>query len=298
MTHEVGRQHHQPFDSIRHVDEDGREYWLARELARVLDYSEFRHFVPVVDRAMEACRNSGHAPKDHFEDILEMVEIGSGAKRQIRDIRLSRYACYLVVQNGDPSKPVSRAMPFSTSTSGWSATTSFRRSPRVNRLHEQKKYGLLIDYRGILRALDTAISKYQNLANRTQGGYGNRSAHYSLTETARLTSRILIHVHPGGEIEIEAPPDGNPSLIRVAIQKRARWIFDNLDAAKEACAYATPREYVGGETHFYLGRRYRLEVRQVRNESAVKLVGGALRVTTPVAGRATFGRHVTASTMS
>lgn len=123
--------------------------------------------------------------------------------------------------------------------------------------------------------------------------YGDRSAHYSLTETARLTSRILIHVHPGGKIEIEAPPDGNPSLIRAAIQKRARWIFDNLDAANDACAYASPREYVGGETHFYLGRRYRLAVRQARNKPDVKLVGGVIRIATPAADRATVKRLLT-----
>jgi len=77
-----------------------------KQLAKVLEYSEYRHFQPVIERAKDACRNSGHPVDDHFEDILDMVEIGSGAKRQIADIRLSRYACYLIVQNGDPSKPV------------------------------------------------------------------------------------------------------------------------------------------------------------------------------------------------
>lgn len=98
--------HHATFESIRKLDEDGNEYWLARQLSRVLEYSEYRHFLPVIERAREACRNSGRDSADHFEDILDMVEIGSGAKRQVEDVRLSRYACYLIVQNGDPSKPV------------------------------------------------------------------------------------------------------------------------------------------------------------------------------------------------
>lgn len=102
----VAAQHHQTFESIRHEDELGREFWLARQLAGVLEYSQYRHFVPVVDRAREACRNSGQAADNHFEDVLTMVEIGSGARREIEDCRLSRYACYLIVQNGDPSKPV------------------------------------------------------------------------------------------------------------------------------------------------------------------------------------------------
>jgi len=102
----IARQHHASFEGIRHLDEAGNEYWLARQLARVLDYSQYRHFLPVLERAQEACRNSGQRVEDHMEDILTMVEIGSGARREVEDVRLSRYACYLIVQNGDPSKPV------------------------------------------------------------------------------------------------------------------------------------------------------------------------------------------------
>ena len=102
----IDDQHHQTFEGIRQFDTEGNEYWTARQLARVLEYSEYRHFLPVIDRAREACRNSGHPEADHFEDVLDMVEIGSGAKRQVADVHLSRYACYLIVQNGDPSKPV------------------------------------------------------------------------------------------------------------------------------------------------------------------------------------------------
>ena len=102
----IEKQHHATFEGIRHVDEDGNEFWLARPLAKVLDYSEYRHFLPVIERAREACNNSGQVAVDHFEDVLEMVDIGSGARRQLPDVRLSRYACYLIVQNGDPGKPV------------------------------------------------------------------------------------------------------------------------------------------------------------------------------------------------
>jgi len=102
----IVEQHHETFESIRQFDAEGNEFWIARQLAKVLEYSEYRHFQPVIERAKESCRNSGHAVEDHFEDVLDMVDIGSGAKRQIADIRLSRYACYLTVQNGDPSKSV------------------------------------------------------------------------------------------------------------------------------------------------------------------------------------------------
>lgn len=98
--------HHATFENIRHLDKSGYEYWLARELAVVLEYSQYRHFLPVIDKAKNACITSGQMLENHVEDVLTMVEIGSGAKRELRDIRLSRYACYLIVQNGDPSKTV------------------------------------------------------------------------------------------------------------------------------------------------------------------------------------------------
>lgn len=104
-TH-INQQYKITFDSIRHQDESGHEYWRARQLAKVLEYSEYRHFLPVITRAKAACRNSGQNDVDHFEDVLDMVDIGSGAQRPVEDVRLSRYACYLIVQNGDPSKPI------------------------------------------------------------------------------------------------------------------------------------------------------------------------------------------------
>lgn len=106
VARSIAEHHRKTFDGIRQADEVGNEFWLARQLATVLEYSQYRHFQPVIERAKEACRNSGQAISDHFEDVLTMVEIGSGARREIEDCRLSRYACYLTVQNGDPSKPV------------------------------------------------------------------------------------------------------------------------------------------------------------------------------------------------
>ena len=99
-------KHHQTFGDIKETNEKGMEFWTARKLSKILEYSEYRHFLPVIEKAKEACRNSGHDVWDHFEDFLGMVEIGSGARREFPDIRLSRYACYLIVQNGDPTKPI------------------------------------------------------------------------------------------------------------------------------------------------------------------------------------------------
>ncbi len=94
------------FEQIKETDENGNEFWGARKLSKILEYSEFRHFLPVIERAKEACLNSEQNIEDHFEDYLEMVSIGSGANRNMESIILSRFACYLIVQNADPSKEV------------------------------------------------------------------------------------------------------------------------------------------------------------------------------------------------
>lgn len=94
------------FEQIKETDENGNEFWGARKLSKILEYSEFRHFLPVIERAKEACLNSEQNIEDHFEDYLEMVSIGSGANRNMESIKLSRFACYLIVQNADPSKEV------------------------------------------------------------------------------------------------------------------------------------------------------------------------------------------------
>ena len=79
----IEKRHHSTFEQIKEQANDGKEFWTARKLSKVLDYSEYRHFLPVIDRAKDACRNSGHNIADHFEDFLGMVEIGSGAKRKL-----------------------------------------------------------------------------------------------------------------------------------------------------------------------------------------------------------------------
>ena len=103
---DLAKYSEQTFESIKHVNEYGEEYWLARELQLVLEYTQWRRFSDAIDRAKLACKNSGFAVEDHFADVGKMVDIGSGAERQIDDVMLSRYACYLIVMNGDPRKEV------------------------------------------------------------------------------------------------------------------------------------------------------------------------------------------------
>ncbi len=94
------------FEQIKRIDQNGNEFWSARDLAKVFAYSEYRHFIPVIERAKEACENSEQLVSHHFEDILDMIATGKSAKREVESVKLSRYACYLIVQNADPSKEV------------------------------------------------------------------------------------------------------------------------------------------------------------------------------------------------
>ena len=93
------------FESIRHVNKYGQEFWYARDLQIALEYTEWRNFCKVIEKAKEACRGSNKAVSDHFVDVNKIVNAGATSK-DIGDIQLSRYACYLIVQNGDPRKKV------------------------------------------------------------------------------------------------------------------------------------------------------------------------------------------------
>jgi DNA-damage-inducible protein D len=94
------------FEEIKHIDENGVEFWYARELQKVLDYTEWRKFYNVINKAYDACKNSDVSTFDHFGEVDKMVKLGSGAERKQKDYKLSRYACYLIAQNGDSRKKV------------------------------------------------------------------------------------------------------------------------------------------------------------------------------------------------
>ena len=94
------------FEDIKHIDDNGNEYWLARELQETLEYTQWRRFENVIDKAKVTCENSNIKIYDHFADIDKMVDIGSNTKRITKDYRLTRYACYLIAQNGDFRKKV------------------------------------------------------------------------------------------------------------------------------------------------------------------------------------------------
>ena len=94
------------FESIKHVDDEGNEYWYARELQKVLEYTEWRKFVGVIKKAINSCKASNYVASDHFVGADKMINLGKGGQREVPDYKLSRYACYLIAQNGDSRKKV------------------------------------------------------------------------------------------------------------------------------------------------------------------------------------------------
>jgi DNA-damage-inducible protein D len=106
MSEEIEYKPQITFETIKKTNAYSQDCWSARELGKILGYAEFRNFLPVIDKAKEACKKSGYAISDHFVDSHEMVDIGSGARREMPTVTLSRYACYLIVQNADFSKEI------------------------------------------------------------------------------------------------------------------------------------------------------------------------------------------------
>jgi len=103
---ELKAKEYKRFEGIKHIRGDGGEYWLARELSVELDYIQWRNFAKVLDKARLACRNSGLDVEEHFAEVSKTIKMPKTAEKQVADYELSRYACYLIVQNGDPRKEV------------------------------------------------------------------------------------------------------------------------------------------------------------------------------------------------
>ncbi|EGV19825.1 DNA damage-inducible protein D [Thiocapsa marina] len=247
----IAQQHHATFEGIRHVDADDNEFWLARQLANVLDYSQYRHFVPVIERAKDACRNSGQAVADHIEDVLTMVDIGSGAKRQVEDFRLSRYACYLIVQNGDPSKPViangqtyfamqTRRQELADDVKFAQLSEDDKRLAIRNELATHNKHlAAAAKDAGVETSLDYAIFQdhgYKGL----YGGLGNKDIH--ARKGLKKSQKILDHM---GSTELAA------NLFR-ATQTEEKLRRDQVQGKHQA-----------NRTHFAVGRKVRQTISEL-----------------------------------
>lgn len=242
---------HATFESIRQQDKAGDEFWSARDLAPLLDYQDWRNFVQVLDKARLACQQSGQAEADHFGDVTKMVNIGSGAQRPVPDVRLSRYACYLVVQNGDPSKPViangqtyfavqTRRQELADDANFARLSEDEKRIAIRNELAQHNKYlAAAAKDAGVETSLDFAIFQehgYKGL----YGGLGAKDIH--ARKGLKKSQKILDHM---GSTELAA------NLFR-ATQAEEKLRRDGVQSKQRA-----------NQTHFEVGKKVRDTIREL-----------------------------------
>ena len=231
----------QSFEDIKHIDENGIEFWYARELQKVLDYKEWRKFENVIQKAIMACKNTCISEVDHFVGADKMVQIGSGAERKQKDYKLTRYACYLIAQNGDSRKKVIAL-----------AQTYFAIQTRKQEISE-KEYSLLTEdekrfyQRNLTRkgnyslnqtAKNAGVKNFDKFHNSGYKGLYNGETADDIAKRKGLRYREDILDNMGSE-ELAA------NLFRIT-QTESKLKRDNISTEKEA-----------NTTHYNIGKNIR-----------------------------------------
>ena len=229
------------FEDIKHTDENGVEFWYARELMPILQYSNWQNFEKIVNKAKISCENSNINVLDHFTDISKMVQIGSGAERKQQDYELTRYACYLIAQNGDSRKKVIAL-----------AQTYFAVQTRKQEITE-KEYSMLTEdekrfyQRNLTRkgnyslnqaAKKAGVKNFDKFHNSGYKGLYNGETADDIAKRKGLIYRKDILDNMGSE-ELAA------NLFRIT-QTESRLKKDNIDSEKEA-----------NKTHYNIGKNIR-----------------------------------------
>ncbi len=245
----------QTFEDIKHIDENEIEFWYARELQSVLNYKEWRKFENVINKAKESCKNSDISVFDHFVDVDKMVQIGSGAERKQKDYKLTRYACYLIAQNGDTRKKVIAL-----------AQTYFAIQTRKQEISEKEYSSLTEDekrfyQRNLTRkgnyslnqtAKNAGVKNFDKFHNAGYKGLYNGETADDIAKRKGLRYREDILDNMGSE-ELAA------NLFRIT-QTESRLKRDKVDTEKKAC-----------DTHNKIGKIVRKAIKQAGRNYARRI---------------------------
>ena len=235
------------FESIKHVDEDGNEYWYARELQKVLEYKRWDKFYNVIESAQVACSISNNNVLDHFSQVGKMIYLGKGGQRKISDYKLSRYACYLIAQNGDSRKKVIAL-----------AQTYFAIQTRKQELLEEEYNSLTEDEKRIYQrdltkkgnyslnqtAKKAGVKNFDKFHNAGYKGLYNGETANDIAKRKGLRYREDILDNMGSE-ELAA------NLFRIT-QTDAKLKRDNVD-----------NEYTANSVHFEVGKKVRNTIKEL-----------------------------------
>ena len=235
------------FESIKHVDEDGNEYWYARELQKVLEYKRWDKFYNVIESAQVACSISNNNVLDHFSQVGKMIYLGKGGQRKISDYKLSRYACYLIAQNGDSRKKVIAL-----------AQTYFAIQTRKQELLEEEYNSLTEDEKRFYQrdltkkgnyslnqtAKKAGVKNFDKFHNAGYKGLYNGETANDIAKRKGLRYREDILDNMGSE-ELAA------NLFRIT-QTDAKLKRDNVD-----------NEYTANSVHFEVGKKVRNTIKEL-----------------------------------
>ncbi len=249
MANDLDRYSEKTFESIKHYTQDGEEYWTARELQSVLEYAEWRNFSNVIDKAMEACKGSKINASEHFVEVNKSSPMPRGGIRIVDDYELSRYACYLIVQNSDPAKEVIALGQtyFAIKTRQQELIEDYDRlnedqkrlAIRNEIIEHNKSLAEAAQMAGIVDPKDHAIFQnkgYQGL----YGGLGMREIH--ARKGLKKTQKILDHM---GSTELAA------NLFR-ATQTDEKLRRERIKGIAKA-----------NQTHFEVGKKVRQTIREL-----------------------------------
>ena len=247
MKNEIKEYTNKMFEDIKHIDEFGNEYWEARELQRVFEYTQWRRFESVINKAKEACKNSNIDVNDQFANVGKLIKHGKGGMRNIENYKLSRYACYLIAQNGDPRKEVIAL-----------AQTYFAIQTRRQELSEKEYNKLTEDQKRIYRrnqvrngnfnlnraAVKSGVKDLARFHNAGYKGLYNGETAGDIAKRKHLRYREDILDNMGSEELAD-------NIFRIA-QTDAKLKRDNVD-----------NEYTANSVHYEVGKKVRNTIKEL-----------------------------------